>query len=108
METFKWCVRPDGDISNKPEIYSVDFGDGYNQSAPKGLNNLLREYTVTVKVKNKEALKVDAFLAKHNAVTPFLYNDPYTQTQKKVRCLQWPAKNGLEYTEFTLTLKETL
>lgn len=108
METFKWCVKPEATIDNKPEVYSVDFGDGYNQSAPKGLNNLLREYTVTVKVKNKEALQVDAFLARHKGVTAFYYNDPYTKTKKKVRCLQWPAKNGLTFTEFTLTLKETL
>ncbi|STY59702.1 Phage-related protein [Mannheimia haemolytica] len=51
METLKWCVRTDLAVENTPEIMEVKFGDGYTQRSPKGLNNLLRAYTGTIKVK---------------------------------------------------------
>lgn len=51
METLQWCVRTDLAVENTPEIMEVKFGDGYTQRSPKGLNNLLRAYTGTIKVK---------------------------------------------------------
>lgn len=108
LEIFSWCIRPDFTVENEPNVFSANFGDGYKQLSPKGLNSLMRDYSVVVKVKNAEAIKVDAFLVKHNAVKSFYFNDPYTGTKRKVRCRKWTAKQGLEYTEITLELEDML
>lgn len=106
MEEFKWCIRPDFGVDNEPKRNVVQFGDGYSQRQRKGINNLLRAYTVVVKVKNHERLAVDAFLARHAGVDPFWFNDPYSQTKKKVICAKWPAKMGKVYTEFACEFEE--
>ncbi|MEG9489390.1 phage tail protein [Mannheimia indoligenes] len=107
METLKWCVRTDLAVENTPEIMEVKFGDGYTQRSPKGLNNLLRAYTGTIKVKKGEHLAVEAFFAKHRGVSPFYFKDPYTRQNKKVVCSSWPAKMvGLTHWEFSVTFKE--
>lgn len=108
LETFSWCVRPDFTVDNEPNVYAVSFGDGYKQLAPKGLNSLMRNFSVVVKVENAEAMKVDAFLSRHNAVKSFYFNDHYTGTKRKVRCPKWTAKQGLRYTEVTLSLEDML
>lgn len=106
MEEFKWCVRPDFSVDNEPKRNVVQFGDGYSQRQRKELNNLLRKYTVIVKVRNKERLNVDAFLSRHGGVDPFWFNDPYKQRKTKVICSRWPAKVGRVYTEFNCEIEE--
>lgn len=108
METFKWCIRPSFEVDNIPNTKEISFGDGYIQRQPIGINNLLRTYTVTVKVKRPNHLEVDKFFLKHKGVHAFYYQDPYTQTKKKVVCTSWPAKPiGLTHIEFSCTFKET-
>ncbi|MGC6407553.1 phage tail protein [Bisgaard Taxon 45] len=108
IQEFKWCVRPELSVDNTPKIYERDFGDGYTQRQPVGINNLLRTFSVVVKVKNLEAKAVDDFLAQHNGVEPFYFTDPLSKEKKKVVCTQWPAKMGIAYTEFSCEFKEVL
>lgn len=106
METFKWCIRPNFSVDNSPKVDVIEFGDGYSQRQPRGINNLLRSYSITIKVKNSERMDVDDFLARHKGVEPFYYEDPYTKKKKKVVCDKWPAKVGITYTEFNCEFRE--
>ncbi|KGQ25499.1 tail protein [Gallibacterium anatis CCM5995] len=106
METFKWCVLPKLTIENEPRRNVVQFGDGYAQRAKVGINSLLRRYPVTVKVKNKDRLAVDAFLAQHGGVEPFYFNDPFTKSRKKVVCGQWRIEMNQTYSEFSCEFEE--
>ena len=106
METFKWCVRPDFQIDSEPKVNSIAFGDGYTQRQLQGINSLLRSYSVEVKVKNKDQLEVDEFFKKHKGIHPFFFKDPFTGKSIKVVCSKWPAKMGLNFTEFTCNFTE--
>lgn len=106
METFNYCIRPHFSVENEPAVSTVEFGDGYTQRQLKGVHFLLRTYPVSVKVKNKERLKIDAFFTRHKGITPFYFHDPYTGEKKKVVCPKWTAKMGQTYTEFTCEFKE--
>lgn len=106
IQEFKWCVRPELSMDNAPKIYERDFGDGYTQRQVAGINNLLRTFSVVVKVRRSEAIEVDKFLAQHKGVEPFYFIDPISKEKKKVVCTQWPAKAGITYTEFTCAFKE--
>ncbi|MGC7561324.1 phage tail protein [Pasteurella sp. PK-2025] len=108
IQEFKWCIRPELNIDNAPKVLEREFGDGYTQRQSAGINNLLRTFSVVVKVKNKEAKAVDDFLAKRKGVEPFYFIDPLSKERKKVVCMQWPAKMGIAYTEFSCEFKEVL
>ena len=106
METFKWCVRPDFQIDNEPTVNTIEFGDGYTQRQLQGINSLLRSYSASVKVKNKDRLEVDEFFKRHKGIHPFLFKDPFTGKNVKVICSKWPAKMSLNFTEFTCSFVE--
>lgn len=108
METFNFCIRPGGTVDNEASREVIKFGDGYMQRRRKGINNLLRNYTVTVKVRNEQRLEVDTFFARHGGVDAFYFNDPYTGQKKKAICGKWPAKMGKTYTEFTCEFEEVV
>lgn len=106
METFNFCIRPNFTVNNEPRVDVVKFGEGYSQRSRRGINNLLRTYSVVVKVRNKERFLVDNFLARRSGVEPFYFLDPYTGEKKKVVCGKWPAKIGKAYTEFSCDFEE--
>lgn len=109
METFKWCVRVGMQIDNQPTVNVVKFGDGYEQRQATGINSLLRSYPVVIKAKRgEEHREIDAFFVRHNAVTPFLFNDPYTGQQKKVVCENWKATMNVSTVEFSCTFREVV
>lgn len=106
METFNWCIRPNYTISNEPDITEISFGDGYTQRRPNGINPMLNTYSVTVKVRNKQAVKIIEFFTKLKGVHPFIFIEPLTKQRKKVICKKWPMKVGQSYTEFSCDFNE--
>lgn len=58
--------------------------------------------------KGKAEREIDAFFMRHNAVTPFLFNDPYTGQQKKVVCENWKATMNVSTVEFSCTFREVV
>ena len=106
METFNWCIRPNYSIANEPDITEVSFGDGYTQLRQNGINSMLNTYSVTIKVRNSQAVKITEFFARHKGIQPFIFIDPLTKQRKKVICKKWTAKVGLVHTEFSCDFKE--
>ncbi|MGV6989662.1 phage tail protein [Testudinibacter sp. P80/BLE/0925] len=107
MEVFNYCPLPGMTVDNEPAVNEVQFNDGYVQRRPKGINNLLRKYPATFKVRNEKRLDVDAFFMRHGGYLPFLWQDPYSGKQVKVICSKWSAKMGRTHTEFSCEIKET-
>lgn len=56
-------VTPDKTMSRAgtPKVFLATFGDGYEQRAPDGLNNVKEEYSLTFNNRNKE--EIDAIVA---------------------------------------------
>lgn len=42
MQTFNFKVEQDYTVQNEPSVVILKFADGYEQTAPKGLNHNLK------------------------------------------------------------------
>lgn len=80
--------------SSKPKINKVEFGEGYGQRAPAGINNDATTWQVEYREKKgTDVDAVEAFLAERGGVYPFLWvpegkTDPVT-----VVCEEWSVNN---------------
>ena len=58
--------------SNKPKVFTAEFGDGYEQRVAQGINNLEQEFSVGFATRPKaEADDIIGFLESTNGVTAF-------------------------------------
>lgn len=85
MPTFIWQISKDGTKSVKPRVLKAQFGDGYTQRGPDGLNSLLRRWTVALN--NREAAELDAieaFLIEQGGFIKFDWTPPHGAAGKWV------------------------
>ena len=88
--------RPDKMMSSQstPNIFSTNFGDGYQQRLARGINNLQQAYGVSFANRTKEEIDdITAFFASKGGVTNFNFTIPDSnnsgETTIKVICLEW-------------------
>lgn len=91
METFHWKVLPGMQVSDEPAVAVVKLGDGYEQRGPKGINSLLKKYSVTLNVKRRNAPRLEEFLIRHGAWKAFLWREPQTFRTVRVVCRKWSS-----------------
>lgn len=88
LQTFTWRVEMRTRPSYKASVRQFNFGDGYSQTSPQGLNPVKQEISVVVPMLNKaQRDAVLAFFA-GNTGKPFLYShdgDP----ARKYTCEEW-------------------
>ena len=97
IPTFAPPVAPSPGGTRKPvvNVLKAQFGDGYSQSRPRGLNHIRR--TVTLRwdgLGTEEMQALDGFFTRHGGYVPFLYQ-PYgfAETARWV-CGSWESENG--------------
>ena len=74
----------------KSNILKAEFGDGYNQSSPAGLNHLRRTVELRWNVLlDDQAESIVAFFVAQGAVRPFLYHVPRDAAPMKWTCEEW-------------------
>lgn len=106
METLRFCPRPDYTVTQEPNLNTVEFGDGYKQSRPKGLNHMLAKFSVVFKLKKAETAELDQFMMRHGGYLPFYFNDD--GTLRKVKCTKWVTTKGQIYKETTCDFEEVV
>lgn len=89
METFHWRPNNLSQVTAKPRVTTVRFGDGYPQRIPDGINNDLRSYDVTFTGTTTRINLIGDFLARHNGVRSFLWREPDGNYLIKVVCSSW-------------------
>lgn len=74
METFSWRVQTT-DYSEKTTfaVRQVQFGDGYAQVQPQGLNNKKREIQAAITDKKATIQQIAAFFDSHSGVKAFRF-----------------------------------
>lgn len=74
METFHWRIQTT-DYSEKTTfaVRQVQFGDGYVQVQPLGLNNKKREIQAAITEKKATIQQIAAFFDRHKGVNAFLF-----------------------------------
>lgn len=108
MEEFHWNVSPDMVVNVEPKTRVVKFGDGYEQRQQNGINNDLRSYSVTLKVKRDEEFMIDDFLSRHGAVKAFLWRQPHSHKLTPVVCRGWNISVSNIITTITATFEEVV
>ena len=96
-------VNPDRGFSKKvtPKIYQIQFGDGYEQRAIKGINNEINEFNVSFANRPKDEIDdISAFFTSKNGVTNFnfTYADSNNsgETTIKVVCNDWTQTHSYD------------
>lgn len=89
MATFTWIPDVGADRACEPRINSVRFGEGYEQTAPDGINSLMEKRSLSFTGRSlAETQAIAAFLEAQGGVTSFDYTHP-NSTAKKYRCKVW-------------------
>lgn len=89
LPTFTPAVNPQPGAKQKPEVrlLRADFGDGYTQVAPDGLNHIRKIWDLTWPVLSQtDAETIYGFFDNMGGCQDFLYTVPGTPNQFKWTC----------------------
>lgn len=95
--TFETPVLPsrDTEINTEVKLKTIDFGDGYEQVAPDGINHMRR--TVSLKwemLLPDQAEAMVKFFREHGGYKSFYYTLSDTLTPIKWKCRVWKDVRG--------------
>lgn len=77
-------------LSLKPRILNAQFGDGYSQRSPDGINNIVEIWDVTFEYADKSIRDtLNDTLKDFGGVNYFLWTPPYESSTKKFICQEW-------------------
>jgi phage-related protein len=91
---FDWCVSS-ASFTLEPAVKAAQFGDGYAQRRPAGINTQAKTWKLELKnVTADVSDSVLAFLAERNGVEVFNWTPPRTTEPQDVICPTWSASYG--------------
>src|SRR5579871_6018304 len=109
LATFTPFRAPDPGTQDQPEVKLLiaDFGDGYTQSSPDGLNHIRRQLTLTWSALTPtQANTLLNFVRGKNGCIPFLYTPSDETTPVQWICKTWNDRRdqqGFRTVNLTLT-----
>ncbi|WP_051955974.1 phage tail protein [Beijerinckia mobilis] len=95
LPTFNPPTEPTIGLENKPEIklLKADFGDGYTQSSPDGLNHIRKVINLTWDVLYQDdCAEILNFFNERAGYLPFYYQLPDETQPTKYTCEEWSDK----------------
>lgn len=107
METLVAPIPSIGMKKNmEPRLLGAKFGDGYQQTAPDGINTVLQVLEVSWNILTFEAGdEIDNFLtARHGEV--FLWTKPRELSPRRWRCKTWSKDEQATTSNITATFEE--
>jgi phage-related protein len=107
---FIWESNNSSEVSNKPAINLVKFGEGYEQRSTDGINNNLLRFNLVLEGRDKnETRAILHFLHKRRGVFPFFYRLPFPYNfdtsqnyPKRFVCEEWAMKT-IFFNNYTIT-----
>jgi phage-related protein len=91
---FDWCVTS-ASYDLEPKVIKAQFGDGYAQRRPAGINTKARMWSVDMKSIDTETCNdVLAFLEARNGVEVFNWTPPRSSVAQSVIAPSWNAAYG--------------
>ena len=89
MATFTWTASTGANVSIRPSVRRVAFGDGYEQRLAFGLNTQAQVWTLEFRGRTSlEAATIDAFFRARGGVQAFDWTPP-GGTAAKFVCEEW-------------------
>lgn len=101
---FNWVPSYASEVPIKPRLRTIQFGDGYKQQSPDGINNILLSLNVKFDGRNQsEATAILHFLNTRAGAESFVFNalPPYN-TNKLFYCEEW-SSNQVFSDNFSIT-----
>ena len=90
MPTFTWTPSVGANLSMRPNVRRVAFGDGYEQRLAYGLNTNLQVWQLAFSARTDvETDSIMNFLDARNGVESFDWTTPDNVSGKKWVCRQW-------------------
>jgi phage-related protein len=92
LPTFKPPVGPSPGTSHKPTVslWEADFGDGYSQPMPKGINHIKKSTSLKWAVLTLEQmLEITDFFERMGGNQPFYYRPFGVSDAVKWTCKEW-------------------
>lgn len=105
---FTWCQDLEGNSqTNKFNVLTTNFGDGYEQSISVGINNRSGEWTYQRTAFKAEILEIKNFFDQHKGAKSFLWDSPLDgEVQVKAGEYQ-PVHLGAGIWRISTTFKQT-
>lgn len=108
METFSWPIKPGMKTDFSPRIKEAQFGDGYAQRSPDGINHQLRKINVMLSLKPEIADDVLLFLARHGGYKSFNFQPIKNDKSITVICKKWSSDKKALKTEISAEFEEVV
>ncbi len=97
IASLEFIWRPDAGVSSprKPNVNTIRFGEGYEQTQPIGLNSNPLEWSLSFSgLSDIELMQIDLFLSAMRGATPFYWRDVEGK-RLRYTCPEWaPVFNG--------------
>lgn len=98
FNTFTPPKEPSSPLTDEPEfrIANAEFGDGYEQRAPKGIN--WKRSVISVAWRNIARSEADTILQffYDQDFNPFYYTLPYENSQRKWVATEWSREDRVD------------
>lgn len=102
MSAFIWVASYGANKNISPAVLTASFGEGYEQSAPDGINSIRRVWTVPFNNRPQSEIDaIEAFLISCAGSVPFDWTDPDGFTGRW-KCPKW-SRSPVAGTLGTLT-----
>lgn len=92
IPTFSPPVGPSPGTSHKPTVnlWEADFGDGYSQPTPKGINHIKRAVSLSWNVLTLDQMQdITGFFERMGGNRPFYYQPFGEACARKWTCKDW-------------------
>ena len=95
MADWVWVESPGSGLNEKPRVRAAQFGDGYEQRAPDGINAMPQEWDYSADdVDDAVATDMIAFLRAHKGTLHFGYVPLWETVSIRVVCQEWTRTLG--------------
>lgn len=103
---FFWTPSYNNTIQNTPKVKKMQFGDGYQQRTPDGINNILLNLDFSFDNRNNdEATAIIHFLTARRGVESFLFTPPPPYgVSKRFVCADWTDTRAF-YNDISIKVK---
>lgn len=92
LQTFTPSIAPSPGTSFKPKVslWEAEFGDGYSQTAPRGLNHIRNMISLKWDgLIETQMLEIRTFFEDHGGFRPFWYLPRGRSEPQKFVCKDW-------------------
>lgn len=92
LPTFSPPVAPSAGLAVEPKLnlFKSEFGDGYTQASPAGLNHIRDVAELKFEMMTSlQAAGLVAFLRERGGYQPFLWTAPDEDTPRRWTCAKW-------------------